>query len=133
MSNSVDLDQTSPIGAVCSESTLFASILKFIINVWHLFAADDFSRRHFQIRFFLGTLRVKISNYCIQRKEESKNQEWIQSSTTPDGGDTTWESDRNTWKHHTQEIQEVSPFPAGDHKAARNRQDSITKTNTKHK
>ena len=28
MANSVDLDQTAPIGAVCSGSTLFASILK---------------------------------------------------------------------------------------------------------
>ena len=27
MKNSVDLDQTAPIGAVCSGSTLFASIL----------------------------------------------------------------------------------------------------------
>ena len=27
MANSVDPDQTAPIGAVCSESTLFASIL----------------------------------------------------------------------------------------------------------
>ena len=27
MANSVDLDQTAPIGAVCSVSTLFASIL----------------------------------------------------------------------------------------------------------
>ena len=39
--------------------------------------------------------------------------------------DTIWESDRNTRKHHSQESQDVSPFPAGDHKAARNRQDSI--------
>ena len=29
-----------------------------------------------------------------------------------------------------QESQEVIPFPAGDHKAARNRQDSMAKTNT---
>ena len=28
MANSVDPDQTAPIGAVCSGSTLFASILK---------------------------------------------------------------------------------------------------------
>ena len=51
MTNSEDPDQTAPIGAVCSGSTLFASILKFIINVWQLFAADDFSRRHFQMYF----------------------------------------------------------------------------------
>ena len=29
-----------------------------------------------------------------------------------------WESDKNTRKHHIQESQEVSPFAAGDHKAA---------------
>ena len=33
--------------------------------------------------------------------------------------DTIWESDINTRKHHIQESQEVSPCPAGDHKAAR--------------
>ena len=31
MANSVDLDQTSPIGAVCSGSRLFASILNLSI------------------------------------------------------------------------------------------------------
>ena len=36
--------------------------------------------------------------------------------------DTLWESDKITREHQTQESQEVSPFPAGDHKAARNRQ-----------
>ena len=38
---------------------------------------------------------------------------------------------KNARKHHTQESQEVSPFPAGDHKAAMNRQDSMT--DMKHK
>ena len=33
---------------------------------------------------------------------------------------------QNTSKHYIQESQEVSPFPAGDHKAAMNRQDSMT-------
>ena len=32
--------------------------------------------------------------------------------------DTTRESDKNTIQHHTQESQEVSPFPTVDHKAA---------------
>ena len=41
--------------------------------------------------------------------------------------DTIWESDKNTRIHHTQESQ-ISPFPACDHKAARNTQDSLTKT-----
>ena len=56
---SVDPDQTAPLGAVCSGSTLFTCILKFASNSWQLFAADDFSRRHFQMHFFLGALRVK--------------------------------------------------------------------------
>ena len=41
MTNSVDPDQTAPIGAVCSGSTLFASILEFVINVWQLFGAEE--------------------------------------------------------------------------------------------
>ena len=40
---------------------------------------------------------------------------------------------QNTRKHHTQESQNVSSFPAGDHKAARNRQESIRKTDMEHK
>ena len=40
-------------------SNLFASILKFVSNVRQLFAADDFSRQHFQMHFVLGALRVK--------------------------------------------------------------------------
>ena len=46
--------------------------------------------------------------------------------------DTIWESDKNTRKHNTKESQEASLFPACDHKAARYRQDSLTK-NMKHK
>ena len=44
--------------------------------------------------------------------------------------DTTWESDKNTI-NITNKRQEASPFPAGDHKAAMNRCESMT--NTKHK
>ena len=59
MTNSVYPDQTAPIGAVCSGSTLFVSIiLKLVSNVRRLFAADDFSRRHFSGAFFLGAFRV---------------------------------------------------------------------------
>ena len=52
MANSVDPDQTAPIGAVCSGSTLSAFYTKFFSNARQLFAADDFSRRHFQMLFF---------------------------------------------------------------------------------
>ena len=36
MANSVDPDQTAPVGAVCSGSTLFASMLIFVGNARHL-------------------------------------------------------------------------------------------------
>ena len=58
MANSVDPDQTAPIGAVCSGSTLFASILELSFNARQLFAADDFCRRHFQMHFFLALLEL---------------------------------------------------------------------------
>ena len=64
MANSVDPDQTAPIGAVCSGSTLFASVLNSSVILGHYLqqttSADDFSRRHFQMHFFLGTLRVNM-------------------------------------------------------------------------
>ena len=52
----------------------------------------------------------------------------IKSHTCPSH---IWESDKNTRKHHTKESQEVKPFPAGNHKASKNRQDSIIITNVK--
>ena len=54
-----------------------------------------------------------------QSKKESKYQESIKSSTTPEAG-YQWESDNVTIRHHKQS-QEVSPFPAGDHKASTDR------------
>ena len=45
--------------------------------------------------------------------------------------DTTWESDKKTQLDITYESQEVSPFPAGEYKAAMNRHESMT--NTRHK
>ena len=44
MANNVDPEQTAPIGAICSGSTLFACMLKSASNVRQLFAAEDFSR-----------------------------------------------------------------------------------------
>ena len=63
----------------------------------------------------------------FRSKEEGNDRKSIQSSTTPDPN-TIREIGKNTRKHHTQERHEVSIFPAGDHKSARNRQDGITKT-----
>ena len=63
MSNSVDPDQTAPIGAVCSGYILFPSLPNWSVMLGNYLqqttSADDFSRRHFQMHFFLGPLRVK--------------------------------------------------------------------------
>ena len=58
MANSVDPDQTAP-KAVCSGSTLFASILNCSVMLGAISnAADNLSRRHFQMHFFLGALKL---------------------------------------------------------------------------
>ena len=58
MTNRVDPDQTAPIGAVCSGSTLFASILNSPVMLDNYLqqttSADDISDA-----FYLGALRVK--------------------------------------------------------------------------
>ena len=66
MANSVDPDQTAPIGAVCSGSMLFASILSMSVMQGKYWQQTTFSDT-----FFLGTFRVKTllseSVYrCIQ-------------------------------------------------------------------
>ena len=68
MTNSVDPDQTAPIEAVSAGFTLFNYILKFVSNVRQLFAADDFSRRHFQIFRSIFSWRFKgliIVSLCL--------------------------------------------------------------------
>ena len=65
---------------------------------------------------------------------DTKDQGSIQSSTTPDPR-YQWESDKLT-VDTTNESQEVSPFPAGDHKAHTNKRahrHSKHKTEQKHK
>ena len=58
MANSVDPDQTAPIGAVCSGSALFASILNLLGMLGNYLqqrtSADDI----FRCIFSLGALRV---------------------------------------------------------------------------
>ena len=53
MANSVDPDQTAPIGAVCSGSTLFATILNLSVIIDTYLQQTTFS-----ICIFLGALRV---------------------------------------------------------------------------
>ena len=63
--NSVCPDKTAPIEALCSGSTV-CFYTKFVSNARELFAADDFSRRHFQMHLFLGVLRVKYYSITLQ-------------------------------------------------------------------
>ena len=62
MANSLDQDETAPIGEVCFGSTLFASLLNSSVMLGNYLqqttSADDIFRC-----FFLGAFRVKfISN-----------------------------------------------------------------------
>ena len=63
MANSVDPDQTAHIGAVCSGSTLYASILNSSVMLGNYLqqtaSADDI----FRCIFFLGALRVNWYHY----------------------------------------------------------------------
>ena len=43
---------------------------------------------------------------------------------------TVWKNKKHTRNHQLQESQEIRSFPTGDHKAARNRHDSMAKIDT---
>ena len=80
---------------------------------------------------YIGTNAIKSNSILTHvkiSKKGGKDQESIQSSTTPDPG-YQWESDKLT-VDTTNESQEVSPFPAGDHKAQINRR---AQRHSKHK
>ena len=59
MANSVDPDQTAPIGAVCSGSTLFPWSEMLGNYLQQTPSADNI----FRCIFFLGALRVKLYNH----------------------------------------------------------------------
>ena len=69
-------DQTAPIGAVCSGSILFACILEFGNNVRQLFAADNISRRHFQMHFSWRFKGFEKSQQTIVYKSMKNYQAW---------------------------------------------------------
>ena len=68
MANSIDPGQTAPIGAFCSGSTLFASLLNSSVKLGNNLQQITFSRRHFQVHFFLGALRV--NNKDINKRSD---------------------------------------------------------------
>ena len=59
MVNIVDPDQTAPIGAVCSGSTLFPSIPNWSVMSGNYLQQTPSTDDNFQMHFFLGALRVK--------------------------------------------------------------------------
>ena len=67
--------------------------------------------------------QFKKVNRKYNSNKEGKDQESIQSSTTPDPG-YQWENNKVSKgakvrnQYQTRESQEVSHFPAGDHKAS---------------
>ena len=60
MANSVDPDQTAPIGAVCSWSTLFASILNSSVKLGNYLQQTTLADNIFRCIFILRALRVRI-------------------------------------------------------------------------
>ena len=69
MANSVDPDQTAPIGAVCSGSTLFASILDSSVMLGNYLQQTTSADDIFRCIFFLGALRVKLINQCAEKNQ----------------------------------------------------------------
>ena len=60
MANSVDPDQTAPIGAVCSGSTLFASILYLSVMLGNYLQQTTSADDIFLCIFFLTLLRLSL-------------------------------------------------------------------------
>ena len=54
MANSVDLDQSAPIGAVCTGSTLFASIVNSSLMLDDYLQQTTSADGHFQMHFFFA-------------------------------------------------------------------------------
>ena len=63
MADSVDPDQTAPIGAVCSGSMLFASILNLSVMLGNYLQQTTSADDIFRCIFFVGALRVNVK--CV--------------------------------------------------------------------
>ena len=71
----MDPDQTAPIGAVCSGSTLFASVLNSSVILGSYLQQTTSADDIFRCIFFLGALMVKVQNFQNPelQKFKSKN------------------------------------------------------------
>ena len=66
MANNVDPDQTAPIGAVYSGSTLFAYVLDSSVMLGNYLQQTTSADDIFRCIFFLGALRVKEMPAFVQ-------------------------------------------------------------------
>ena len=66
MAISVDPNQTAPIGAVCSGSTLFASILDLSVMLGNYLQQTTLVDDIFRCIFFLGALRVRQEYFAFE-------------------------------------------------------------------
>ena len=64
MSNSVDPDQTSPIGAICSGSMLFVSILNSSVILGNYLQQMTSADNIFRCIFFLALLGLGFQGQC---------------------------------------------------------------------
>ena len=62
MANSVNPDQTAPIGAVCSGSMLFASILNLSVMLGNYLQQTTSADNIFRCIFFLVSLTICLPN-----------------------------------------------------------------------
>ena len=67
MANNADPDQTAPIGAVCSGSTLLASILNSSVMLGNYLKQATSADNIFRCIFFLGALRVNVPHCTMMR------------------------------------------------------------------
>ena len=72
MANSVDPAQTAPIGAVCSRSTLFASILNLPVTLGNYLQQTTPADVIFRC-IFLGALRIRKHQIALHKSSKSSN------------------------------------------------------------
>ena len=68
MTNSVDPDQTAPLGAVCSGSTLFASILNSSVMLGNYLQQKTSADDIFRCIFFLGVFILDTFNRYFSKQ-----------------------------------------------------------------
>ena len=79
MANSVDPDQTAPIGAVCSGSTLFASELNLSVSK-AIICSRQLQQTTFSDTFFLGALRANFTDLDLYTSKSASS--WVNCLTS---------------------------------------------------